>query len=1688
MPGQPDYMSGATPVAAPRDLSYMRDAVPVRVSPDPAVIAHAAQDVTPEQAAQTIDASKATGLSLGYIASGLDESVKAIEKQKFTAQLQSAPVTASWAGQSQQHAALVKPDAEPLGKLEGWLTDFAAWGRAVNAEHRGALKAGFLDIFHAEAMREFMGQALDEANSRSPSYIDAKVREYAAGGRDPRDVEAFRRRLQSPTPGPLAQYALETEQALREYDATDHGIVSGILRAGPQMGMYAGAGLVAGPAGVAGLMYAQNKGILARRIQLAAPDLSPQEVDNFASAFSAVGAVTTAGLLGPLLRSMPGVREGLQGLGATVLTRAAATTVGQAAMRSLGAYGQHVLMGALGMSLQHVVNTAAVQKAGSGEYDADQLAREGVHAFVQSLPVALAFGAYGPTRDFMGERGRLNAAPLERAKLDAQIELAKKIQLAKTAPERALELFGLLGRGAKVFINWEAAKTMEGLDPAKVAQAEVAQDAVAVPVEEYLTKHADRHEAVKDDVKLSADGYTMNEAKARDKELRGAMSEDVAKALLGPKTPEEVLQFELPFPEKTEAPSAKAAEGKVAETVKLFRGTKGRDPSVPGRAGARFLSPDRKVAEGYAAAENTSAVGESRVAEETLHFENVLKVDDFIALKEKLGFRGGEQVGGEEVLNRARDSGYDAVSYKTKESGVVYVDLMNWLHELVKQYGGTVEKWQEKLTPEFVAALKETGSKGAVAPEEHAARVIEAMQVRDIDPLRFERLAKKSEKYIQEAAEKARSGSAAGAKAYSPRDVAVLSTYELARDVNLAKAKKAAEVVAEVDKIGDGIAKDAANNKLRGQLGLAGQPLLHLFDVLTETAGKANPKTVLDQNRKGWMSAHQEAVEAGAEPFSPEAIDYANERQRAALDEALQWFKDAARPVEFKESVLKKFLADPKPLEELRPAEVRSIGDAIRQIVKAAREETTVRAKDQKASVDEAAGEIQGELRQNASKGKPLATGIPSDAWRDLQINANAANAVQLRPKNNLRQKSAAAVKWIFNRINDAVYVRDELFRETGAMWKQAFDAIPEDVAKRRYESYDLSDKLPSPGTEPLTNVPRQYLWKVAQHRMSKGNMERVLSTSGWDKAVVDHILFEDPQTKLTVPEWDYLQSLADINENHIWPKLKAHFEEFYGIAPPKTAAVPFKVELPDGTFKDYKGGYHPLKRDARPGVAPQPEPTGGIAQYWGRDFQVPWTPGSVRERVDNSHYLVNMDWDSSRSATAQVLHWLAFDQPVRDVAKLLNHEGLAADMVEYMGQGRADMVRGWLKSSATQNAQSIPEGMEIVAKAFGWQRRLAIMSIVGGSGRLAAAQLSHPAGLMLGGEINPVHGIPALLTIFKPLTMADGEVRLFPNWSDAITHSEEVQHRAERAYNTLRDGWDPAGQQKPGPIGTMKAAMLRTAGLYLHAVDRLTTTWAWTASHNEAIAKGMEPFSREAIDYANGKTQDVMPVHDIETAAPILTNRQMGGFLIMHGFKNTLYNMRQDALAKSLREFNLAETPAEYGSAIARTAGRLGLQLAMFGGFAVMGKFALGYGQQEEESKGQWMARDFLAGQFADLPLVGGLAEPIAKWMTGGTLSRHDFTSYGNPGMAAVLKAQEVLGGILNEGREDYKKAFDVLEAALFFTGVPSRPTRRGAEHLYEALMGEPYDGPESDSVGKMFYTDKQWESIQRSLTPDED
>lgn len=1589
MPTIPGYMVGATPVTDEKSPSYMEDATPAQDA-DAGVIANSAADLTPERAAKTLQLSRATGLEPDYLAPSLDVAQKERDRAQMAAQLDGRPTLKMWAGQSAIHAAAIRRDVSPLGRIEGWLSGMG-----------DSLVAGVNDIAYAEAMRQ---------------YMNGDTKSLAGDA------------------------ALNLEDAVKDYDARPHGFAQSIGRATPQMVMYGALGYLTGGAGVAGLMYVQNKGVLARQIQQAQPlppedtrehewvkgrdghfrsmpigpepedkSLTPEEIDKYATIGSAVSAVTLAGLLGPTLRSLPGVRGELQGLTGRILARGAATTVGQAALRSLLAYGQHTLMGALGMTLQNVINDATVQKATKGNVDFEALGRNGIDTFLHVLPVAATFAAYGPGREFLEDRGRINAAGTDSIKLNDMMEKAKQASLARHSPDLASELFGAMGRGARVYIDAAAARAnadsalLSGLAYRhQIAEAEVTQGTVSVPLGDYLAKAGDIHESIKDDVKTTPDGYTVNEARAREEEVRNGdwITPAEARALYGKLPIDELQGLEMPI----------AAD--LTDKQKTHIEANVQSPGTVRTANDRVPAPRTEPHIGAGGTENAKP----------LH------------------------VG------------------------------------LAEEYGGTPQEWAERLTPELLQAMNEEGSLGAVSPEEHAARIINAMPIDDIDPNPFKRLSKKASKYIQEAAEKARSGDVVGAKKNSIKDVVALSTYELAKDLNDAKAKRAADVQEEMQKGLDKLLKQSGNGKLRAQLNLAGGPLLHLFDALIEGVGAHS-----GIERKGWLDAHNEAVDSGLKPLSPEAIDYANQRMAAALDEARQWFDDNKWFVDFDEGALQRFLSKPKAWGSLTPPEARNILDAVNSLTKASKEQNILRKADAQATVREIADDASAQLKENPDKGLPQLTGSAPDWQRDRLADANAANALMLRPKNNFRQKSIALKEWVFDRINDAIYARDALFRLTDEFYKKAFDDMPKEIAKRRYETYDLSKYLPTKGTEPATNMTRQWLWKLGRHWGSAGNVDRIVSTSGWDKDVLSHLLFDNPETKLTIPEWDFLQKLGDHNENEVWPHLKEHFEKYYGAAPPKVAAVPFKVRLEDGTYKDYAGGYEPLKRDARPGVAPQAVPTKGIAQYWGRDVQIPWTPGSVRERLDSSHYLVNMDWDSSRAHMGSLLHWLAFDQPVRDVAKLFNDPSLSADMNQYMGQGRADMARAWLKSVASQQSIAIPEGQEMVAKAFGLNRRLALMRIVGGSARLAIAQLSHPFGLMLGGEVNPLHGIPALLSTFKPLTMENGEVQLFPNWNKALDYSNEVQHRADNAYSSLTRNLGQIGERgNVGILGKMRNAALGTAGLFLHAVDRLTTTWAWESFHNEAVSKfKMDPYSPEAVAYADGKTQDVMPVHDKETAAPILTNQQVGGFLIMHGFKNTLYQFRADAVNASVRDFHNAETPGQIGGAIWRTSGRVALQAAMYGGFAIMGKLALGAGQQEDETKGQWLARDALGGQTVDLPFIGGLGEPLAKLIVTGSVSRKDFSIYENPGMSAVNSLSETLGQLTNENREDSQKVFDALQETLFLLGLPSRPVRNASEYLYNILMGESPD--EDMSGGRFIYNEQQLESIKRSLSPEE-
>jgi hypothetical protein len=510
-------MKSFQPDDEPEPPGRVHEVLPSRHRADPDVVAHAAADTTPVQAAQDARHRREDGRGPAQFAGQLRRGVSRGRQAASSPTAPRAPALSAWAAQSPQHAALVKPDAEALGKLEGWFSGIG-----------DALHAGALDIAYAEAMRETRAAA-DSGSPRRPSTSKTRLRSTTA-----------------------------KSTAMRKQ----------IARAVPQMAFYGAAVAHRSRGGWTSFMR-RTKGVLARQIQLASPGPSVagrrrrmgrqphrEEIDKYATIGSAAAAVTLAGLLGRSSARMPGVKSAPSGRGATCASRGAATTLGQAALRSL-----------LGLRQSH-----SDGRAGHGAPARHQLRDDVQKAAGQGrgLDAARARGG-GPSRRCCRSRrrsrptvrrgtcwpsaaGSTHGAAGARAAGCAWSSWPSRCSSPRPRRSARWSCSALMGRGAKVFIDWKAAQKMKGLPPEDVAAAEAAQDSVEVPLERVPREHADQHEAVKDDVKLSADGATMNEARARDKELRGAAAGH-GQGSPRAQTPDEVLGFEQPRPRHRGEPS-----------------------------------------------------------------------------------------------------------------------------------------------------------------------------------------------------------------------------------------------------------------------------------------------------------------------------------------------------------------------------------------------------------------------------------------------------------------------------------------------------------------------------------------------------------------------------------------------------------------------------------------------------------------------------------------------------------------------------------------------------------------------------------------------------------------------------------------------------------------------------------------------------------------------------------------------------------------------------------------------------------------------------------------------------------------------------------------------------------------------------------------------------------------------------
>lgn len=802
------------------------------------------------------------------------------------------------------------------------------------------------------------------------------------------------------------------------------------------------------------------------------------------------------------------------------------------------------------------------------------------------------------------------------------------------------------------------------------------------------------------------------------------------------------------------------------------------------------------------------------------------------------------------------------------------------------------------------------------------------------------------------------------------------------------------------------------------------------------------------------------------------------------------------------ETALRDVTANPRPWNKLKPDEARTIAAGILNIKLAAKAVLNIDTGREKLAFTDAVARSLDETKNVHAIAPTVQTsGQKLSGVQQARTRMNSISLALNRFLTNIEPLGGTAKAILYDSMIDCRNQKEDLVAEIAPFIKQNWEKVPASIRSRAFESTNVAKWFPMPridegGRErrPLTDVPRTWLYSLFLHDGSNGNMQRFLGgpttlvdgektrasrAAGtiktnefeygkeWSQDDVNDVLYKNPATRITREEADFLQGVTDKLTSTFWQRIADKQRERTGMEPPKVAGVKRTITFADGTSKEYAGGYHPLAEDKGIEVD-RTEPLTSVQSAFGKQYQFASTAaGHTESRIEGARYMVDMNWDSIPNHITQVAHDLAFGDWVRAASRFALKREFAANAERVIGKARADGIMEQIRTIATQQAGSIVKSTEGVQKAIMWSKNVQVARIVGYSIPLALGQLSHLPGMMVGGKVSLVHGAAAAAKLLIPgapeFMGGDGFLK-FPNIQAAQAASHALRHRLASSESMVAENVRQVfGSERQGIKKVLKPVDYARAhaGIFLHLVDSYTSAWAFIAARASAIDKGMSDEAAER--HADDVVREVMPDHSIETAAPIL-NHTLGGFLIMHGFGSTLYNMAVRDVVQPFTEAAHKGDVAGMGKA-----GLRGIQhAAMLATLGIVGKLLMGHGPEQDESLGAWMTRNAISAPGLLLPWLGGAAEYAAgkisqelpDWWTQdnegrGATGHIRFDEQAAPGLALAQNIHELGTHLGSEKREPDQKLIDLLSTGMALCRMPSVPLAKQGSYMNNVTQG---------------------------------
>ncbi len=326
----------------------------------------------------------------------------------------------------------------------------------------------------------------------------------------------------------------------------------------------------------------------------------------------------------------------------------------------------------------------------------------------------------------------------------------------------------------------------------------------------------------------------------------------------------------------------------------------------------------------------------------------------------------------------------------------------------------------------------------------------------------------------------------------------------------------------------------------------------------------------------------------------------------------------------------------------------------------------TIKTKDGRTlTVDEAVAEIEGQTRQRMiERANADPTGANKNRWQDDAANfIDQADRVLIKPEVELKKLGDVALRYIYDPLKEAADKELKMAVNMQNKLKGLFAAYsPKELADMRNKRlYDF-------GSSKLT---KEQAIMIALNWGTETNQQRVLDGYHVNVAQVKNVL-----QYLDERDWNLVNSIWKLYDIH-WDQIREIEARMTGAVLQKQEAKGFVVVGQDRKIYTLDGGYFPIKYDLRDlrtqeqADAAQQSAMSNIAMSLGKGFLKERTQHKVERRLDLRFEVIS-------GSITDVIHLVAFREPVRDVRRIVLNENFKNLAYNYLGQNAYKNLKKW--------------------------------------------------------------------------------------------------------------------------------------------------------------------------------------------------------------------------------------------------------------------------------------------------------------------------------------------------------------------------------------------------------------------------